>query len=98
MDNITRIDYLAKAGILPKEELVELLSSYSKEDRMYAAEKAMKTSVSIFGRKIYSRGLVEISNYCRNDCYYCGIRKSNSNAVRYRLSEDEIYYCCDWGI
>lgn len=97
MDNITRIDGLAKVGILPKEELVELLSSYSEEDRMYAAEKAMKTSVSIFGKKIYSRGLVEISNYCRNDCYYCGIRKSNSNAVRYRLSEADILYCCDWG-
>ena len=97
MDNITRIDDLAKAGILPKEELVELLSSYSEGDRMYAAEKARETSLSVFDRKIFSRGLVEISNYCRNDCYYCGIRRSNTKAVRYRLSEDDIYYCCDWG-
>ncbi len=60
--------------------------SFSENDRLYAAEKARALSVSIFGKKIYSRGLVEISNYCRNDCYYCGIRKSNCNAVRYRLS------------
>ena len=97
MDNMTRIDILAAEGKLPKEELVKLLSSFSERDRKYAAYKARDVSLSIFGRKIYSRGLVEISNYCRNDCYYCGIRKSNSNAVRYRLSEDEIYYCCDWG-
>ena len=97
MDNLTRIDILASAGTLPKGELVALLSSFSENDRLYAAEKARALSVSIFGKKIYSRGLVEISNYCRNDCYYCGIRKSNCNAVRYRLSETEILYCCDWG-
>ena len=97
MDNMTRIDDLAKAGTLPKRELVELLSSYSEADRIYAAEKAKETSLSVFGKKIFSRGLVEISNYCRNDCYYCGIRRSNTKAVRYRLSLNEIYYCCDWG-
>jgi biotin synthase len=59
--------------------------------------RAWKISLSVFGRKIYTRGLIEISNYCRNDCYYCGIRRSNTKAVRYRLSLDEIYYCCDWG-
>ena len=52
MDNRTRINDLAKAGTLPKEELTELLSSYSEEDRMYAAEKARQTSLSLFGRKI----------------------------------------------
>jgi len=97
MDNLTRIDILASAGTLPKGELVALLSSFSENDRLYAAEKARALSVSIFGKKIYSRGLVEISNYCRNDCYYCGIRKSNCNAFRYRLSEADILYCCDWG-
>ncbi|HPX03140.1 MAG TPA: [FeFe] hydrogenase H-cluster radical SAM maturase HydE [Synergistaceae bacterium] len=97
MDNMTRIDCLAKDGTLPKGELIELLSSYSEADRIYAAERARKISLSVFGRKIYTRGLIEISNYCRNDCYYCGIRRSNTKAVRYRLSLDEIYYCCDWG-
>ncbi len=52
--------------------------SFSENDRLYAAEKARALSVSIFGKKIYSRGLVEISNYCRNDCYYCGIEKATA--------------------
>ncbi|MEA4871653.1 MAG: [FeFe] hydrogenase H-cluster radical SAM maturase HydE [Synergistaceae bacterium] len=97
MDNMTRIDILAAEGTLPKEKLVELLSTFSDEERKYAADKARELSLSIFGRKIYLRGLLEISSFCRNDCYYCGIRKSNNNAVRYRLSEEEIYNCCEWG-
>ncbi len=96
MDNKRRIDDLSKNGILPKEELLSLLSYYSKEDRLYAAGKAREISLSVFGKKIYSRGLLEISNFCRNDCYYCGIRKSNDKAVRYRLSEEDIYNSCDW--
>lgn len=81
---------------MSKEELVALLSTFSDQDRKYAAGKAQELSLSIFGRKIYSRGLLEISSFCSNDCYYCGIRKSNVKAVRYRLSEDEIYSCCEW--
>lgn len=96
MDNMTRIDILAKKAILSKEELVVLLSTFSDEDRKYAAGKAQELSLSIFGRKIYSRGLLEISSFCKNDCYYCGIRKSNVKAIRYRLSEYEIYSCCEW--
>jgi biotin synthase len=50
-----------------------------------------------YGRKVYFRGLIEFSSYCRNDCYYCGIRRGNSNARRYRLSDDEIFQCCSIG-
>jgi len=50
-----------------------------------------------FGRAVYIRGLIEISNYCRNDCYYCGIRKSNGEVSRYRLSPNEILQCCRQG-
>lgn len=96
MDNMARIDILAAKTTLSKEELVALLSTFSDQDRKYAAGKAQELSLSIFGRKIYSRGLLEISSFCSNDCYYCGIRKSNVKAVRYRLSEDEIYSCCEW--
>ena len=46
-----------------------------------------------FGNKIYTRGLIEFTNYCRNDCYYCGIRRSNRNASRYRLTKEEILQC-----
>ena len=51
----------------------------------------------IYGNKVYVRGLIEISNYCKNDCYYCGIRRSNRNASRYRLTNDEIFSCVDEG-
>lgn len=96
MDNINRLNILVSEGILPRHELVELISTFNEEEREYAAEKARKIAFSFFGKKIYSRGLLEISNYCRNDCYYCGIRKSNCNALRYRLTEEEIYSSCDW--
>ena len=50
-----------------------------------------------FGKKVYIRGIVEFTNYCKNDCYYCGIRCSNRNAQRYRLNKEEILSCCDEG-
>ena len=46
---------------------------------------------------MYTRGLIEFTNYCKNDCYYCGIRRSNPNAKRYRLTEEEILACCENG-
>lgn len=52
---------------------------------------------AIYGTDVYIRGLIEISNYCKQNCYYCGIRAENSQAVRYRLSEDEILQCADLG-
>lgn len=50
-----------------------------------------------YGKDVYIRGLIEFSNYCRNDCYYCGIRTSNKNVSRYRLTEEEILQCADEG-
>lgn len=50
-----------------------------------------------YGNKVYVRGLVEFTNYCKNDCYYCGIRRSNKDACRYRLTEEQILDCCDSG-
>ena len=47
-----------------------------------------------FGHEVYLRGLIEFTNVCKNDCYYCGIRRSNQNAQRYRLREQEILDCC----
>ena len=51
----------------------------------------------IYGKQVYIRGLIEFTNYCKNDCFYCGIRRSNSNAQRYRLSADEILECAKNG-
>lgn len=51
----------------------------------------------IYGDKGYIRGLIEFTNYCKNNCYYCGIRRGNSESIRYRLSRREILRCCDEG-
>ena len=51
----------------------------------------------IYGDKVYVRGLIEFSNICKNDCYYCGIRKSNYHVERYRLSEEDIISCAKLG-
>lgn len=59
--------------------------------------EAVSVRQKIYGNKVFVRGLIEISSYCRNDCLYCGIRKSNHNAERYRLDEEQILSCCDEG-
>ena len=51
----------------------------------------------VYGDSVFLRGLIEFTNICQNDCYYCGIRCGNKNAVRYRLSPEEIFACCDTG-
>lgn len=61
------------------------------------AEKAVKVRQKIYGRAVYVRGLIEISNFCKNDCLYCGIRRSNRSCQRYRLSREQILACCDEG-
>lgn len=50
-----------------------------------------------YGRDVYMRGLIEFTNYCKNDCYYCGIRASNAKVERYRLTREQILACCDVG-
>ena len=97
MTNATLIDLLNKNKQLTKEQWVTLISSFSDEDRAYAAEIARKITDEKFGRKIYIRGIVEFSNICKNDCIYCGIRKSNPNVERYRLTKEQILDCCDKG-
>ncbi len=59
--------------------------------------KARKLREKYYGKDVYIRGLIEFTNYCKNDCFYCGIRRSNKNCSRYRLSEQEIYSCCEEG-
>ena len=61
--------------------------------RLRAREKADK----VFGKYVFMRGLIEFTNYCKNDCIYCGIRKSNKNAEHYRLSKEDILSCCELG-
>ena len=62
-----------------------------------AAALALEARRGVYGDRVYIRGLIEVGNYCRNDCLYCGIRRSNSRCERYILTEEEIYSCCREG-
>ena len=91
------IDSLEQNGILEKEQLTVLLETKNQEAIEYLQERARKTAHKIYGNKVYIRGLIEFTNYCKNDCYYCGIRRSNCHADRYRLSQEQILSCCKTG-
>lgn len=91
------IDRLKKNQMLDKEEFALLLNNFTEETCEYLFEKARAISKKHFGSKIYIRGLIEFTNFCKNDCYYCGIRLSNKKAERYRLSFDDIMNCCKNG-
>jgi biotin synthase len=67
------------------------------KDTGYLFEKAVEQRKKYYGTDIYIRGLIEFTNYCKNNCYYCGIRAANNNLTRYRLSEDDILLCCKTG-
>lgn len=89
---------LIRTHELSREEYTELLMHW--EDAELAArlrEEAVKIRVRYYEDKVYTRGLIEFTNYCKNNCYYCGIRRGNSHAERYRLSREEILDCCENG-
>ena len=97
MRNQEVIDRLEAGGYLEREEWAALLVDFDESDRLYAAQKAVATANRYFGNRIYIRGLIEFTSYCKNDCYYCGLRRSNTRAARYRLTEEEILTCCETG-
>lgn len=91
------IDKLEKEHSLTLDEYQLLVENESKALFVYASNKAKKLAQSIYATDIYVRGLIEVGNYCRNDCFYCGIRKSNTHADRYILNEEDILSCCREG-
>jgi biotin synthase len=91
------IDQLEEQKILSQEEFFVLLIELGEEDRSYLRERGRAVAVKHFGNRIYTRGLIEFTNYCKNDCYYCGIRRSNRSATRYRLTNEQILSCCREG-
>ena len=96
-DVVELIDNLRRNQSLSKDEFLKLLS-YRDEDAMeYLQKNAKEVRQSIYSNDVYMRGLIEFTNYCKNDCLYCGIRKSNQNADRYRLSKEQILDCCKTG-
>ena len=89
---------LVETHSLTKEECLELFSLFNNSEVMeYLKEEAVKVRKQYYGTKVFTRGLIEFTNYCKNNCYYCGIRKSNQNADRYRLSTEQILECTDTG-
>ena len=88
---------LASDHDLPDRDLRYLLETRDAPTIAYLRQAAVETAVETFGRRIYLRGLIEFSNHCRNNCFYCGIRRGNETLHRYRMTEEEILRSCKAG-
>lgn len=88
------IDTLYNTSDADDKDLMLLIDT---DENSYLFETADKRRKEYYGTDIYTRGLIEFTNYCKNNCYYCGIRAGNDSAVRYRLSKDDILACCSKG-
>lgn len=97
MNNKELIIELKENRILGKDDFKQLLTTLAKDEEEFLYETARKVREDIYGKDVYIRGLIEFTNYCRNDCAYCGIRASNKNALRYRLTKEEIMECAALG-
>ena len=96
MDTALLIEKLNNTHSLNKDEALQLIKQGAQHKNLLFA-LAQQAAQKSFGRQIFVRGLIEFTNYCKNDCYYCGIRRSNKNAARYRLTQEEILECCRAG-
>jgi biotin synthase len=89
------IEELYNNQTLPNSDLAKLIELENDRDLLY--EYALKRRYEYYGNDVYTRGLIEFSNYCKNNCYYCGIRAENNSASRYRLTEEDILSCAENG-
>ncbi len=80
---------------LKDTDLVHLISTSKYDLDLFAAADRIRREN--YGTDVYIRGLIEFTNHCKNNCYYCGIRAGNTNAIRYRLTKEEILSCCEEG-
>jgi biotin synthase len=95
---LSLIDTLFERNNLTNEELRKIIDCENNSiQEEYLFKQADKKRRQIYGEEIYIRGLIEISNYCKNNCLYCGIRCSNLNVERYRLSQKNILDCVSYG-
>ena len=92
-----RIDKLAVDRNLNDRDLLALITMNDADADRYLAKRAAEVRDRVYGNRVFIRGLVEFTNYCRNDCNYCGIRRSNRNCSRYRLTLEQILHCCEAG-
>ena len=86
-----------KQNIMLEELYVILDENALEEDVQFLYKSAREVADRVYGKRIFKRGLIEFTNYCKNDCYYCGIRRSNACAQRYRLDKETILDCCKRG-
>ena len=91
------IDKLAAGEGLSHDEFVTLIDGRTPDSAAYLAEKAVEKRQAVYGNTVYIRGLIEVSNICKNDCLYCGIRAGNPHCDRYRLTEEDILSACEEG-
>ena len=98
MEDLRSLLYrLKEQHTLTKEEWTALIAGRTPKLARELFSLARQEQQRWYSHDIYIRGLIEFTNYCRNDCLYCGIRRSNKNAARYRLSQEEILSCCRAG-
>lgn len=97
MKIINLIDKLYETNNLEYDELAYLLQNIEETGKDYLIEKAHETRMKVYGDKVYMRGLIEFTNYCKKGCKYCGISGTNKNIDRYRLSLEEILLCSEMG-
>lgn len=96
-DLITLLDRLAAEHSLPLPAYARLVEGFTPQAAAYAAGLAVAARRPLYGDDVYIRGLIEIGNVCRNDCLYCGIRRSNQKCSRYQLTQEQILACCREG-
>ena len=94
---ISLINKLEEHHNLTKSEWVDLIAQRTPQLAEALFQRAAKVRQAHYGREVYIRGLIELTNYCKQDCLYCGIRRSNKEVNRYRLSDQEVLECCKEG-
>ena len=100
MDNTTNTELIEKlyaGGGLCAEEYAQLIAAHTPQEAQLLYSYADALRDKYYGKDVYLRGLIEFSSYCKNDCIYCGLRRSNTKAQRYRLSQEDILECCRGG-
>ncbi|MDE6775944.1 MAG: [FeFe] hydrogenase H-cluster radical SAM maturase HydE, partial [Ruminococcus sp.] len=94
---IELVEKLHENNNLTDKELKQLIETDDKNTAQILRQRADETRRKYYGNKVFLRGLIEISSFCRNDCLYCGIRCSNKSAERFRLTENKIISCAESG-
>lgn len=91
------VSEVRRNGDITLGQLRQLLASDDEALVRNLFEQAREVADGIYGKRVFIRGLIEISSHCKNDCLYCGLRRSQKGAVRYRLTDEQILDCCEKG-